>query len=249
MCKDSNDPYMFNYDYLIKAKEKNFQVVHCQKNLLEVSLKKLIGPYESITPIVEDEFRFNSTELLYDLIEISALLLERKYIAQLEDLITDNFTDALRLKGYTVTDQTRSGRSEVQSGELDIMIRNTRNMPVSILEAFRLDSFGPGNRSIIEHLTKLILDYDTNGLPTNFMLVYCQSENFNKSWDSYQDYIKKLTNHHLYDPRIELTSFSVKNEYTKRSNIKILNTQHSRGNNLKEVYHIFINMSKSRIDK
>lgn len=243
-CEVDTIPHMFDYAYLMKVKKNNFEYVQCHKYLVEVQLAKLIGPYQIFSSEYEDEFRHNKNSLIFDLTEISTRLLERKYIKRTEDIITDDFTDALRFKGYGITDQTRSGKSNVSSGELDIMVRNTKSMPISIIEAFRIDSFGLGNRIIIEHLNKLLIDYDTNGLPCNFILVYFIGKDFSDAWRKYQDYIEKLPNHHLYNDKAELISFAVKRELSKRENIKVLTTQHSRGENPKEIYHFFINMNK-----
>lgn len=243
-CLKSDQPYLFDYEYLKRVEKAKLSSVQCQVNIVDVDLQKLIGPYE--VPIEEygDNFRFNSKDLTYDLIEISSRILERKYTARTEDLITDNFTDQLRSKGYKITDQTRSGRAKVMSGELDIMVRNLRNMPVAIVEAIRLSSFGMGNKTIIEHLNKLLIDYDTNRLSRNFMLIYSQADDFDKGWTDYQDYIERLPNHHLYRPEASLISHIVNKELSQKSNIRVLVSQHNRENSISEVYHFFINMYK-----
>lgn len=129
---------------------------------------------------------FECSELreAYHILEIGTRILERKYTAKLEDLITDIFTDHLRSKGYQITDQTRSGIARVNPGELDIMVRNTRNMPISIVEALKITSIGLGNTTVIDHINKLFLSYDTNGLPRNFILVYCKTTDFSKTWSN-----------------------------------------------------------------
>lgn len=241
-CLRSDEPYMFDYEFLEKAKRAKRTTVTCQHNIKEVDLMKLIGPYEIKYDQIGEDFRFNSTDLTYDIIEISSRLLERKHTHKIEDLITDSFTDNLRSKGYRVSDQTRSGRSLKLSGELDIMIRNLRNMPVSILEAMKLGSFGMGNTSIINHLNKLLIDYDTNGLARNFMLIYAKSDNFSDFWLNYKEYIENLPSHFLYNPEAKLVSFNVNNELSSRSNIKVLVTQHERTGVVSEVYHIILNM-------
>lgn len=243
-CSNSENPFMFDYEYLLRVKKANLSTVQCQLNIVNVDLHKLIGPYQVSFENFNESFRFNSRDLTFDIVEIASLILERKFIARTEDLITDNFTDLLRAKGYKITDQTRSGRSKIQSGELDIMVRNLRNMPVSIIEALRLSSFGMGNKSIIEHLNKMLLDYDTNGLTRNFLLVYSQDKDFDNIWSNYQDYIEKLPYHHLYKPEISLISHHVDNELSQRSNIRVLISRHSIQSSISEVYHFVINMHK-----
>ncbi|MCR9170849.1 MAG: leucine-rich repeat domain-containing protein [bacterium] len=242
-CINSDDPYMFDYEYLMRAKTAKISKVPCQQSLTNVNLMELIGPYEIKVQQVNEEFRFNSRDLTYDIIEIGTRMLERRNTVKLEDLITDNFTDNLRSKGYVVTDQTRSGISNTHSGELDVMIRNPRSMPIAILEAVKLTSIGLGNTSLIEHLNKLLIKYDTNGLPRNYIMVYAKTEKFGEFWKKYVDYIQNLHMHRLYDPRSELKSFSVNNELSSRSNLKVLISQHESNGVLSEVYHIVLNMN------
>lgn len=246
-CRKSSHPFMFSFDYLNRAKTK-FDFVTCEHSLEEVSLSKLIGPYEILYTRRQSEFRFNETDLLYDIMEISNRLMERKYTVELEDLVNDQFVDFLRTMGYQVYDQTRSGRSRKGSGELDFMIRDSKGLPISIVEALRIDSFGPGNRTILEHLTKLINDYDATGLPTNFLLVYSESKDFSEAWIKYEKYISNLPHHFLYNPsQVELVDMKVMKELNRKNNIKVLVTNHSKDlTNPKKVYHIFMNLNNSK---
>jgi hypothetical protein len=235
---------MFDYDYLMRAKIKHMEILHCQKSINDVRLSKLIGPYETIFRQSNDEFLFNKENLTYDLYEISSRLLERKHGKKLEDQINDDFTDALRYKGYQVSDQTRTGKSKINSGEVDIMIRNSKGMPISIIEALKLDLFGLGNKTIIEHINKLVLDYDTNGLEKNYIFVYSTANNFESSWQKYQDYLQKLPHHHLFDSNIKMEGITLIKELSKKSNIKVLSTLYKWGDNTKEIIHFFLNFSK-----
>ncbi len=243
-CKDSTEPFMFDYDYLLRVKNAKLDSVQCQYSINNINLTKLIGPYEIEPELYSNDFGFNPEDLTLDLIEIASRLLERKSISQIEDLITDNFTDNLRSKNYRVTDQTRSGKSKKQSGELDIMVRNNRNMPIAIIEAFRIQSFGLGNKTIIEHINKLLINYDTNGLSRNFILCYSQASDFSNTWIKYKEYIEKLYKHHLYNEEAKLISYSEKKGLSNCSNIKVLVSTHEVNKNICEVYHLIINMRK-----
>ncbi|MCG8890470.1 hypothetical protein G1K96_05335 [Tenacibaculum finnmarkense] len=189
------------------------------------------------------DFGFTKENLTYDIWELSSRILERKNIVKIEDLITDNFTDNLRSKGYIITDQTRSGKSKKFSGELDIMVRNSRNMPVAIIEAMRLGSFNSGNKTIINHLNKLLIDYDTNGLSRNFMLIYSETEKFSNFQEKYIDYIKELPLKEEYDERAKLISYSMNIELSKNDNLKVIKSMHQRDNQICEVYHFLIKMN------
>lgn len=242
ICYNSDEPFMFNYEYLERAKKAKVDTVQCNLSIENINLEKLIGPYQISQYEGKSDFRFNTVDLTYDLYEISSRILERKYTRQIEDLITDYFTDNLRSKGYQVTDQSRSGKSKKLSGELDIVIRNTRNMPVAILEAMKLNSIGMGNKTVIEHINKLLIDYDTNGLNRNFILVYVKTSEFSTFWQRYRKYIEKLPDHYLYKPEAELTSFRIDNEVSNSSNVKVLVSEHSRNGKRTELFHYVINM-------
>jgi len=244
-CGKSDNPYMFNYDYLEKAKRAGVRTVQCQYHIVDVNLEQLIGPYQIKTTKRTDDFGFNATDLTVDIIEISTRILERKYRFEWEDHVNDMFTDHLRTKGYGVTDQTRSGRSFKQSGELDLMIRNLRGMPVAILEALRLKSLGKGNQQLILHLNKMLVDYDTNGLKRNFLLVYALADDFGDFWRKYQEYVSELHHHHLYNPSVSLISYNVNRDLSQRANLKVLVSQHEIGAGICEVYHVVLNMNSS----
>lgn len=241
-CERSRTPYMFRWDYLVRLKNANKSKAECEHSLNNIPLEKLIGPYEIKLKEYHEEFGFSIQDLTYDIVEISTRLLERKYQYKTEDLITDMFTDNLRSKNYRISDQTRSGKSNSNAGELDIMVRNPRNMPMSIIEAFRLASAGLGNTVIIEHINKLLLNYDTNGLERNFMLVYCQAEFFSQLTSKYFTYMENLHNHRFYNSKTQLLSIAESQEFTSRSNIKVFISEHGDNQNRIELFHILVNM-------
>ncbi|MFK7799408.1 MAG: hypothetical protein AB8E82_18295 [Aureispira sp.] len=129
-----------------------------------------------------------------DLLEICIRLIERKTTKKLEDLLNDDITDLLRTKGYLVTDQTRSGKSLVgnHAGELDIMIRDKNQLPLTIIEAFRESSAGEKNSNISNHLNKTIHNYDPAKLSMKYILVYCEAKNFVEFCQNYHWYLRLL---------------------------------------------------------
>jgi internalin A len=240
-CVTSDNPFMFDFDYLERAKDAQLKTVNCQSSLENIDLISLVGPYEVKKEFVSKIHGFRNEDLFGDLIEISSRLLERKGIHRTEDLITDNFTDNLRSKGYVVTDQTRSGLANKLAGELDIMIRDFRQMPVAILEAMRLSSLGPENKTVFNHLNKLITKYDSNGLSVSYMLVYVQSSNFGHVWRQYFNYLENLHSHPLYDEKAaSIIGAAPLTNKSQRSGIKIFSTEHIVKEELKRVFHLLI---------
>lgn len=93
-------------------------------------------------------------------------------------------------KNYIVCDQTLNGISGggKAAGELDLLIKNRKSMPIAIVEALNLDSLNQDNLS--RHIDK-IYTYDTWGLPRNYILVYAEGKNFTAFKDKYREFIEQ----------------------------------------------------------
>lgn len=189
----------------------------------------------------------NVDQLLLDIVKQAVKMLERKYSQQLEDLHNDVLTDFLRQKGYYTTDQTRSGRSKLSVGEIDIMIREKDGTPFSIIEAFRLNSCGEDNKTVAAHIDKLVHDYDTAGHERNFIIVYAEAKNFERLWENYQKYVNQLNGKLGFRAKYPLISFEEKTGVSKKSSIKIGIAKHRREGSIVEVYHIFMNMFGGKV--
>lgn len=173
-------------------------------------------------------------------------MLERKYQDKIENLHNDFFVDKLR-DSHIVTDQTRSGRSSSgnDAGELDIMIRKENGTPVSIIEAFRLDSCGGQNSVIASHINKLLHDYDTAGHEENYILVYAEASNFSKLWDNYLEYVKNLNSKKEFIGNNKLESFEdTGKEFSLKTDIRVGLAKHKREDYLVKIYHVFMNLYK-----
>ncbi len=190
----------------------------------------------------ESQEKVDVEDLLMDIYHKAIRLQERKYTRKLEDLHNEEFTDFLRDKGYIVTDQTFSGKSNTNAGQLDIMLRRRNGTPVSIIEAFRLSSCGQKNTVISKHIYKLLHNYDTTGHGVNFILVYAEAPNFTKLWRNYSQYVEKLNSKPDFDKATcPIVSFD-DTKISDKSEIKIGLAKHRREDKLVKVYHVFINM-------
>lgn len=189
----------------------------------------------------------NVDQLLLDIIDQAVRMLERRYSHNLEDLHNDILTEFLRQKGYNATDQTRSGRSKLGVGEIDIMIRKKNGTPFSIIEAFRLSSCGEENKTVAAHIDKLVHDYDTAGHERNFIIVYAEAKNFEKLWENYQTYVNELNGKPTFRATYPLISFKEKADVSEKSSIKIGIAKHRREGAIIEIYHVFINMFGTKV--
>lgn len=139
---------------------------------------------------VHQKITSDGQQLLEDLVDKAHRFTERNSSqVKLEDLHNDDFAHWLRDRGYYVTDQTRSGRSAISVGKVDIMIPKENGTPLSIIEAFRLQTCTENNSVIDRHLNKLFDNYDTGGLKQNYILIYAENSDFVELWRAYQSYV------------------------------------------------------------
>lgn len=202
---------------------------------------KMIGTNTELEERTENGFK--PEKLLMDIVDKLTRMLERKKVEKLEDLHNNDLTHFLRDKKYYVTDQTQSGISHKNLGELDMMIRKTANgSPVSIIEAFRLKSCGEDDLIISSHIDKLLHDYDTAGHKVNFVIVYAEAKKFQSLWESYIAYMQSLNNKKGFRNEYPLISF-IDTGKSAITDIKVGLAIHQRENMPIQVYHIFVNMS------
>lgn len=249
MCEKSLSPHLFSYEFVRKA-ANTFKTIHCEKSILGVNVLNLMGLY-SIKAPDSSEVKYTTETLLYDIIEISTRILERKNTKKIENLLNDDITDLLRTKGYSVTDQTRSGASGTSAntsdaGEIDIMIRNNRGMPISIIECFRLESCGEKNTVVDKHIDKLLNNYDTNGIKRNFIIVFSEAKSFTKLWDNYTRYLNDLNDKDNFSSNIPFCGLTRKPELTEGyTDLKVVIARHEREGEEIEVVHIGLNLFNS----
>ncbi|EHY0959466.1 hypothetical protein D8T49_21660 [Vibrio vulnificus] len=146
-------------------------------------------------------FNFSHDQLTRDIFKSCRLLAASK-ATKIEDEYNDYVRDLLKMVGYIVHDQTRSGRSQnsfTNLGELDLSIESS-GQDVSIIEALRATGM---NRSNIEsHYKKLIDNYNPLRLPqTHLITYYYDSNNFSSFKDNYLGYISKLDGSSMSDTK------------------------------------------------
>lgn len=224
-------------------KELNNSAENQKQVIVNIENKQINNTTESKQITKEElKFDFDADELLLELYKKAIRLTERKHTHKLESLNNDSITDFLRDKGYNVADQTRSGISKKDAGSVDIMIRDNDGTPLSIIEAMRLSSCGPRNKTVLEHYNRMLAQYDTAGQPVMFMVVYSEAKDFSKIWENYSDYVEGMNNTN-FDIKLKYPILSFNDTYiSKVSDIKIGLSKHIREGKLIKVYHLFVNM-------
>lgn len=88
----------------------------------------------------------------------------------LRDLLSMN-------KKYLVFDQTLNGKSAQgkNAGELDLLIKNSKHLPFTVLEALNLNCVN--KQYITTHINKLF-SYDTWGAANNYIVIYAETNNY-----------------------------------------------------------------------
>ncbi|TAE18349.1 MAG: leucine-rich repeat domain-containing protein [Bacteroidetes bacterium] len=257
------------YTQILKDKDKQVQELNIQIRFFQDNYSKILDIAKStldfdkiklvVETVIEEKQRpllpapptngngFDAGKLLRDLIDKAIRLTERKKTHKIEDLHNNDFAHYLRDRHYYVTDQTQSGIGITGKnlGEIDIMLRNRHSgTPISIIEAFRLDSCGEKDTIVSTHLDKLLHNYDTAGLKTNFVIVYAEAKNFGQLWENYVKYMQNLNTKPEFRgkyPLITFTDTSAGNSVAL--SVRVGLALHQREGGTVEVYHIFIDMA------
>ncbi|GAB3508634.1 hypothetical protein GCM10027341_44680 [Spirosoma knui] len=245
-CANSQSPHLFNYLFVRKIGQDNtFRTIPCEVSYTGVTVHKLLGLYRIDNPEPDNNPMYSLDKILSDLIEVCSRILERKFQKKIEDLFNDDIVDLLRTKGHNIADQTRSGLSGSGrgSGEIDIMIRRSNGIPITIIECFRLESCGPKNVVVAEHLKKLLSRYDTHELSRKFIIVFGEADRFDNLWVNYSEYIKNINSNDDYGDKYPLSGFSVREDLNSFSNMKIGVSRHENNGETLEVVHLVLNMN------
>lgn len=226
-CRESDDPYLFQYKVLIRRKSKSGFKNYCQNSDEEVPIDKLLTGFEPPEP----------KKALLDRIITTVHHLQgiAKTIKSDEDSRNGFIALILSIHGYIVKDQTRWGRSASgkSAGEVDIKVEFPDLEAQSIIEAFNLKTL---SRDVIDkHLIKLF-GYDPNGLKDNVIIVYSESDDFSGLWQKYIRHIPEINFKHklIGKPKEQKTRFT---------DIKMAVAKHKRQGQEIKVHHIFVNMN------
>lgn len=142
---------------------------------------------ENSTPL--DEYEAN---LFYNVTKALLLIQQNSYYYGAEE---NELNDALKGRlgmVYEVCDQTRQGVSETgnSSGEIDLLICRA-SFPFAIIEALKLESVN--KTSLQRHIDKLLVNYNPNGLPYAYLVVYYTEKNFSSFCASFDEYLHQYS--------------------------------------------------------
>ena len=139
-------------------------------------------------------------------------------------------------RGYTVTDQTLSGRGKM-NGEPDLLLMNEQRQPWTIIEALRV---GTSMRFWDQHLTKLLLRYNAHGLSPLFLIGYveCDAKTWPNLWRRFSEHMRYFS-----PDRCEIAagSYEELQDISDQSPyLRIAKCDYLSGEERTTVYHIFV---------
>ncbi len=224
-CIESEEPEYYAFEQLNKYSDKGKNTVTCPKSVEDVSINTLLGKVNGN----------GKRQSLFDYILLALKQLQglSLSIQKYEDSRNSFVANVLTNKNYRVKDQTKFGKAKKQQGEIDIKIDDEKGGTIAIYEAFNLSYF---NKTVIKNHLAKIFDYNANGLPENYMVVYC-NKNFTENWNKYINYIPTIKFEY------ELTDFTdISKNFDIPTNIKIGIAKHERNGKQVKIYHFFIEL-------
>lgn len=223
-------------------------VAHSDYPIYQLLIKDWLRTKRGVLNKVDEEYLLESVSsvsatFLNNVSEYRKMSDENKYNIQIASFLNERFSG----RSWTAKDQSMGGSTQSDSkmnragvAFRDIVICNERNNHVSAVECFRI-KFVPSeveSDSIIkDHLTKIFVN-EPIGVSPLFIVIYCETKSFTRTWNKYLEYIEKIDFSEYVisqiDKSIQQTPF--------RTNVKIARVTHARETNEINVYHVFINM-------
>jgi hypothetical protein len=239
---DTQDDYFFLLQHLYVGKEMD-------KAKVLQSIQRKVDSLDCIDLLALEDLRdiqnigYNKVQdnLMNDIIWASTEIQSKhKILNNNEDQYNSLFQSLLSAKGYLALDQTQRGQSNtsVRYGELDVAIFTKEKLPLSILEAFVIDSVD--SDYITKHIKKLSENYDPNGLKNNYAIVYAKNNKFDDFWKRYKEFI--ITIDYKYS-LLNNTIEDITSQFPQYAGIRLGLTKHNNGDVIVSIYHIFMDMN------
>ena len=168
-----------------ETKKRNITKIQKQVFWQVISIEEeLLKQFDGIEATYIDEESVSSHVMK----ALLAIQRDKLYENVKEDNINDGIRNQLGMV-YEIKDQTRQGESESgkDAGEVDIVICENGN-PVVIMEGLKMDSFKKEYLNV--HINKALVNYDPNGCPLVYILIYATVKGFGTLWDKIMNHMK-----------------------------------------------------------
>lgn len=226
--------------YLEESINKNQIIQKFEKEIesLDIIDLLLLEDLQNIGAIGYDKIQ---NKLFTDILKMSVdIQTKHKNQNNNEDQYNSLFQSLLSFSGYVAHDQAQRGttKNNKRPGELDIQILTKGNLPISIFEAFVIESVD--SNYIKDHLIKLSENYDPNGLRYNYAVVYAKNKKFDEFWERYKAFVSTVEfKNSLVENKLE----DITDRHPKFAGIKIGLAKHYNRKSIVNVYHIFMDMN------
>lgn len=171
---------------------------------------ELLKQFDGIEVTSIDEESVSS----YVMKALLAIQRDKLYESVKEDNINDGIRNQLGMV-YEIKDQTRQGESESgkDAGEVDIEICENGN-PVVIMEGLKMDSFKKEYLDV--HINKALVNYDPNGCPLVYILIYATVKRFEVLWEKIMNHMKDYRFPYTVEEKIrEISSVYTNSRHAK----------------------------------
>jgi hypothetical protein len=206
------------------------------ENILIPLFNKKIEYLRELNNSVEQKDEFNFPKLTQNIIDILVKMSKRDNRNKAENILNDYLSDFLQERHYNTDNQARMGNKLI-----DIEIQKKDGTTISIIEGFKLSGL---NRNVIyEHVYKLLNNYDKTGNAVNYVVIYCESDNYVYLQEEYFKFLSEI-NHYNSGLNYDVKLFKNRSGETGKSDIFFAETIHNRNGNEVSLYHLIINLNK-----
>ena len=245
----SGESTLFNARYMEIEKLLNLRPVIEPIKILKRTKEPAIEVKKSL--IIKIKKELTEDKLIQTLIKDMTTLQQAKMVPKEEEdkytiFLSKLLNNSLAPFKFFTKVQDLSGKTEKKYnkhpelggiGQLDLSIFNGEGELCHIGEALILNSI---NRDYTEKHLKKIFDYDANGLPINFMVIYSKAKDFNSLWQKYSTLVEEYDfEYHLADKEF----INLSDNLSKYSGIKVGLTKHLRDGRICKLYHFFIDFN------
>jgi len=154
-------------------------------------MKEHLSEYEPDHDFMIKDERIPETELSDKVLRALSKLQRNHHYnsSSSEDTMNDYIRDILD-ESYIVKDQTRQGDSTRgdEAGEIDIQLCDS-GLPLVMIEGVKLDSLVKD--TLKNHIDKVLVNYDPNGCPYAFLLIYTTVVRFDEFYKKLLDYLEE----------------------------------------------------------
>ena len=203
-----------------------------------VDYRDIARRYSDICPKIKDDLLPNIIKALGLMQNEKAYYKTSENSNELEDFRNRYVSYQILMAGYNCNDQQPGGlgEGEKRTGERDIVFRNKNGKDILVFEGLNLSGFSAKN--IKDHLHKLMVNYNPQGLPYGALVSYvdCDRTRFNTIADGYREHISH------YAPEKYACVGQPRNIPTIGQYLKCLEMDYECGGQFFTIYHILVGM-------